>query len=85
MNNGWPRYPGDLPIVMTSHDRAFLDAVTNCTLFLRPEQSRFFALPFSAARAALDEADGADARRHTNDLNKAQQLRKQATKLKNVG
>ncbi|GGX63943.1 ABC transporter [Tateyamaria omphalii] len=77
--------PNDLPILMTSHDRAFLDAVTNCTLFLRPEKSRFFALPFSAARAALDEVDMADARRFANDLNKAQQLRKQAAKLKNVG
>ncbi|WP_299596492.1 ABC-F family ATP-binding cassette domain-containing protein [uncultured Tateyamaria sp.] len=77
--------PSDLPVLMTSHDRAFLDAVTNGTLFLRPEQSRFFALPFSAARAALEEADMADARRFANDLNKAQQLRKQAAKLKNVG
>ncbi|KIC46158.1 ABC-F family ATP-binding cassette domain-containing protein [Tateyamaria sp. ANG-S1] len=77
--------PGDLPVVVISHDRAFLDAVTNATLFLRPEQSRFFALPFSAARVALEEADAADARRFANDVNKARQLRKQAAKLKNVG
>lgn len=77
--------PKDVPVVMTSHDRAFLDAVTNRTLFLRTEQSRDFPLPFSKARAALDEVDAADQRRFANDLNKAQQLRKQAAKLKNIG
>ncbi len=77
--------PRDVSVVMTSHDRAFLDATTNRTLFLRTERSRVFALPFTAARAALDEADAADQRRFANDLNKAQQLRKQAAKLKNIG
>jgi len=77
--------PRDVPVVITSHDRAFLDETTNRTLFLRNAASRVFQLPFSAARAALDEADAADARRMANDLNKAQQLRKQAAKLKNVG
>ncbi|MDU8943377.1 ABC-F family ATP-binding cassette domain-containing protein [Ovoidimarina sediminis] len=77
--------PRDVPVVITSHDRAFLDATTNRTLFLRPERSRVFSLPYTAARAALDEADGADQRRFANDLNKAQQLRRQAAKLKNIG
>jgi ATPase subunit of ABC transporter with duplicated ATPase domains len=77
--------PRDVPVVITSHDRAFLDATTNRTLFLRAERSRVFQRPFTAARNALDEADGADERRFANDLNKAQQLRKQAAKLKNIG
>lgn len=77
--------PRDVPAVITSHDRAFLDATTNRTLFLRAERSRAFQLPFTAARVALDETDAADERRFTNDLNKAQQLRKQAAKLKNIG
>lgn len=77
--------PRDVAVVVTSHDRAFLDAVTNRTLFLRAERSRVFQLPFTAARAALDEADAADERRVTNEMNKAQQLRKQAAKLKNIG
>ncbi|UWR21171.1 ABC-F family ATP-binding cassette domain-containing protein [Sulfitobacter sp. S190] len=77
--------PADLPSVITSHDRAFLDTVTNATLFLRTKGSRKFQLPFTPARAALDEADAADARRFANDLNKAQQLRRQAAKLKNIG
>jgi ATPase subunit of ABC transporter with duplicated ATPase domains len=77
--------PRDVPVVMTSHDRAFLDATTNRTLFLRPERSQVFQVPFSAARIALQEADAADERRFANDQNKARQMRKQAAKLKNVG
>lgn len=83
---GWlARLPRSVAVVITSHDRAFLDAVTTRTLFLRSDRSRIFALPFTKARAALEEADGADARRFANDLNKAQQLRRQAAKLKNIG
>jgi ATPase subunit of ABC transporter with duplicated ATPase domains len=37
--------PRDVPVVVCSHDRAFLDAVTNRTLFLRPENSQVFPLP----------------------------------------
>lgn len=77
--------PKSVPVVIISHDRAFLDKITNRTLFLRPERSRVFQLPFTQARGALDEADAADARRFANDLNKAQQLRRQAAKLKNIG
>ena len=77
--------PRDTPVIITSHDRAFLDATTNRTLFLRAEGSRVFQLPFTQARAALAEADAADERRFANDLNKAQQLRRQAAKLKNIG
>ncbi len=36
--------------VISSHDRAFLDATTNRTLFLRPERSQVFALPYTRAR-----------------------------------
>ncbi len=77
--------PRDVPAMICSHDRAFLDSVTNRTLFLRAERSRAFPLPFSPARIALDEADAADERHFANELNKAQALRKQAAKLKNVG
>ena len=77
--------PRDVAVIITSHDRAFLDAVSTRTLFLRADTSRAFPLPFSAARDALDEADAAGARRIANDLNKASQLRKQAAKLKNIG
>jgi len=74
-----------LPVVVASHDRSFLDAVTNRTLFLRPEESRFFALPYSRARAALAEEDASVASRHEREAKEAQRLRRQAGALKNVG
>jgi ATPase subunit of ABC transporter with duplicated ATPase domains len=77
--------PRDLPIVLSSHDRAFLDATTNRTLFLRPEQSQMFSLPYTRARAALHEVDASDERRYQRDLKTAQQLRQQAAKLNNIG
>ena len=85
LQNWLTTLPRDVPVIITSHDRAFLDTTTNRTLFLRKDRSRVFQLPFAAARIALDEADAADERRFSNDLNKAQQLRKQAAKLKNIG
>src|SRR5512146_851227 len=45
--------PRDMPVVIASHDRAFLDATTNRTVFLRPERSQIFSLPYTQARAAL--------------------------------
>ncbi len=41
--------------------------------------------PIRRARAALDEVDAADARRYERDMKAAQQLRKQAAKLNNIG
>jgi ATPase subunit of ABC transporter with duplicated ATPase domains len=80
--NGLPR---EMPVMIASHDRAFLDAVTNRTLFLRPEQSQVFALSYTRARAALGEADASDARRYQRDVKEARQLRQHAAKLNNIG
>jgi ATPase subunit of ABC transporter with duplicated ATPase domains len=77
--------PREMPVVISSHDRAFLDATTNRTLFLRPEQSQVFSMPYTRARAALAEADAADERRYQRDLKTAQQFRQQAAKLNNIG
>ena len=77
--------PHTVPFILASHDRAFLDAVTNRTLFLRPERSHIFTLPYSRARLALDQADAAEARRYQRDMKTALQLRKQAAKLNNIG
>jgi ATPase subunit of ABC transporter with duplicated ATPase domains len=77
--------PRDVPVVISSHDRAFLDATTNRTLFLRPERSHVFALPYAQARAALDEVDASEGRRYQRDVKVAQQLRRQAAKLNNIG
>jgi ATPase subunit of ABC transporter with duplicated ATPase domains len=77
--------PRDVPVVIASHDRAFLDATTNRTLFLRPEQSPVFALSYTRARAALNEVDASTERRFQRDMKVAQQLRRQAAKLNNIG
>jgi ATPase subunit of ABC transporter with duplicated ATPase domains len=77
--------PRDMPVIVASHDRAFLDAVTNRTLFLRPENSPLFALPYSRAREALVEVDASMERQYERDMKAAQQLRRQAAKLKNIG
>lgn len=74
-----------MPVIIASHDRDFLDAVTNRTLFLRPETSRYFALPYTAARRALEEGDAADEAKLERELKEAKQLRKQAAKLTNIG
>jgi len=83
---GWlSALPREMPVIIASHDRAFLDATTNRTLFLRPERSQIFSLPFTPARAALREADASEEQRYQRDLRTAQQLRQQAAKLNNIG
>jgi len=83
---GWlAGLPRDMPVIVASHDRAFLDAVTNRTLFLRPDASPLFALPYSKARAALAEVDASIERQYQRDMKVAQQLRRQAAKLNNIG
>ena len=49
-------------MVIASHDRQFLDNCTNRTLFLRPENSRLYAHPFTRARALLTADDDATKR-----------------------
>ncbi|WKA29690.1 ATP-binding cassette domain-containing protein [Bradyrhizobium roseum] len=77
--------PRDMPVVIASHDRAFLDATTNRTVFLRPERSPIFSLSYTPARAALSEVDASDERRYRRDLKAAGQLRQHAAKLNNIG
>ena len=61
--------------LLVSHDRAFLDAVTRSTLFLRDQQLHHFRLPYSRARKKLEELDtAAEARRRQEE--------KQLAKLK---
>ena len=78
----WTRH---LPLIIASHDRSFLDAATNRTLFLRPETSRLFALSYSRARGELARMDAADSAEQARDLKEAQRLRRQSAKLKNIG
>ncbi|SMQ64126.1 ATPase components of ABC transporters with duplicated ATPase domains [Devosia lucknowensis] len=82
----WMSYAArSLPVVIASHDRAFLDATTNRTLFLRPTEQVYLPLAYSAARAELDQIDAAAQAQRDKELKYATQLRKQAAKLTNVG
>ena len=75
----------DIPVVIASHDRGFLDASTNRTLFLRPEKSRFFPLAYSHAQRSLADEDAADEVKLEKDFKQAQKLRRNANELKNIG
>ncbi|TNE58152.1 MAG: ABC-F family ATP-binding cassette domain-containing protein [Alphaproteobacteria bacterium] len=74
-----------MPVIIASHDRSFLDAVTNRTLFLRPGQSQYFSLPYTRAKQELERVDAALALERERRLGEAEQLRKQSAKLKNIG
>ncbi len=75
----------NVPLLVASHDRDFLDTVTNRTLFLRPGTSRYFPLSYTAAREAIEQEDEAQLAQNERDLKEASKLRKQAAKLKNIG
>ncbi|NJS39308.1 MAG: ABC-F family ATP-binding cassette domain-containing protein [Rhodobacteraceae bacterium] len=77
--------PRDCAVIAASHDRAFLDGTSTRTLFLRPEDSEDFALPYFRALVALQDRDTARGRQFDNDMRKVRALRQQAAKLKNIG
>lgn len=82
----WLDYAGrSMPMVIASHDRAFLDAATNRTLFLRPNDQIYLPLGYSAARRELDQIDASTEAQRERDLKQVAQLRRQAAKLTNIG
>ena len=74
-----------VPMVIASHDRRFLDACTNRTLFLRPDISRLYAHSYSRARELLADDDLAQEAKQAKDAQEAERLRRNANALKNVG
>jgi ATPase subunit of ABC transporter with duplicated ATPase domains len=86
MLENWMSYAArSIPVIIASHDRAFLDATTNRTLFLRPSEQVYLPMAYSAARAELEQIDAAIEAQRERDLKQAAQLRKQAAKLTNIG
>jgi ATPase subunit of ABC transporter with duplicated ATPase domains len=73
------------PMLIASHDRAFLDNCTTRTLFLRPGISRIYAHPYSRARHLLREEDAAQDRKHAKDAKEVDRLRRNAGELRNIG
>ncbi len=76
---------GKVVTVLTSHDRAFLDSVTNKTLFLRPGECQEFDVSYSHARIALEELDQAARDKAERDQKEINRLRANAAKLFNIG
>jgi ATP-binding cassette, subfamily F, member 3 len=71
--------------VLVSHDRAFLDAVTDRTWFLRDGRLACFDLPFSAARQAQAEQDDAARRARHAEERRIEALRASAKRLATWG
>ncbi|MBC8948093.1 MULTISPECIES: ABC-F family ATP-binding cassette domain-containing protein [Xenorhabdus] len=67
--------------IIVSHDRNFLDNVTNQTIFLRDRQLTAFSLPFSQAFIALQEKDKADALRLKAEEKNIQRIQESANRL----
>ena len=74
-----------VPMVIASHDRRFLDACTNRTLFLRPVVSRLYAHPYTRARELLADDDAAQEAKLAKESREVDRLRRNANELKNVG
>jgi ATPase subunit of ABC transporter with duplicated ATPase domains len=82
----WINHATDgVAMVIASHDRQFLDSCTNRTLFLRPDESRVYAHPFSRARELLAADDAARETKLARDGKEAERLRRNAGRLRNVG
>ena len=67
--------------LVVSHDRTFLDAVADHTVFLRDQRLYRFDLPYSAAREALREADAAARRSRHSEERRIEGLRASAKRL----
>ncbi|KAB0267991.1 ATP-binding cassette domain-containing protein [Microvirga brassicacearum] len=74
-----------IPVVIASHDRNFLDACTTRTLFLRPDTCIAFHHPYGRARALLAAHDDAQANRLEKDRRELRRLRQNAGELRNIG
>ncbi|HQN50154.1 MAG TPA: ATP-binding cassette domain-containing protein, partial [Phenylobacterium sp.] len=72
----WLAEDARLPMLVVSHDRAFLQRATTRTLFLRADGAHSFNAPFVAAREALLERDAADAARRQLEAKEIERLQK---------
>jgi ATPase subunit of ABC transporter with duplicated ATPase domains len=72
-------------VLIVSHDRALLDAVTSHTLFLRDKRIYAFNLQFSEARKALRASDAAAVERRRSEERELDRLRESAKRLADWG
>jgi len=71
-----------LPMLIVSHDREFLNRVTDRTIFLRADGAHAFKTPFVAAREALLARDAADARRRSLEEKEIRRLEEACARYK---
>jgi ATPase subunit of ABC transporter with duplicated ATPase domains len=67
--------------LLVSHDRAFLDAVTDTSLFLRDAHLRKFSGAYSEAKTALDQTDAAAGLARASEEKKIDALKTSAKRL----
>ena len=79
---GWLTETIELPMLIVSHDREFLNRVTDRTIFLRADGAHAFKTPFVAAREALLARDAADARRRALEEKEIRRLEEACARYK---
>jgi len=77
---GWLTEDFRLPMLIVSHDRAFLNRVTTRTLFLRADGVHAFKTPFAVAREELLRRDAAAATRRQVEEKEIKRLEKAAAR-----
>lgn len=75
----------DIPAVVVSHDRGFLDSFTNRTVFLRGGQMADYKYSYSRAKDLLYEDDKAAASQREKELKELERLQKSAHNLRQIG
>lgn len=78
----WLTGENRLPMLIVSHDRQFLDRVTDRTLFLRGDGTHAFKTPFLAARQELLRRDAAAATRARLEDKEIRRLERVAARYK---
>ncbi len=78
----WLDANSQLPMLIVSHDREFLERNTTRTIFLRSDGAHSFAVPFTQAREALLHRDAADAVRRQVEGKEIERLEKMAARYK---
>ncbi len=71
-----------IPMLIVSHDRAFLNRVTDRTLFLRADGIHAFRAPFSQAREELLRRDAAAAQARRLEEKEVKRLEQAAARYK---
>ena len=75
----------DTPIITVSHDRGFLEACTNKTVFLRGGVAQNYNHSYERARNLLAEDDKSAASRREKELEELDRLEKSAHKQRQIG